>query len=87
MFLPSWEKLLGLDCELFWPSRSLSEETFLRMGGRRATLGELGPDGESGVSSTGVQRHKTNCSTTCIPTHMYIQTHMYMFLQTWNPVL
>lgn len=47
----SWEKLLGLDCELFWPSRSLSEETFLRMGGRRATLGELGPDGESGVSS------------------------------------
>lgn len=57
------------------------------MGGRRATLGELGPDGESGVSSTGVQRHKTNWSTICIPTHMYIHTHMYMFLHTWNPVL
>lgn len=76
MFLPSWEKVLGLGWGLLWPSRSLSEGTFLRMGGRRATLGELGPDGESG-SSTEVQRNKTNCSTNCVPKHIS-QINLYI---------
>lgn len=64
--LPSREKVLGLGCGLPWPSLSLSAGTFFKTGGRRATLGEPGLDGESGTSSvetkdthqTGFLKHK-----------------------------
>lgn len=54
--LPSWEN--DLIVGLLWPSFSLSEGTFFSTGGSRATLGELGPEGDSGASSVEYHEQK-----------------------------
>lgn len=54
--LPSWEN--DLTEGLLWPSFSLSEGTFFSTGGRRATFGELGPEGDSGASSVEYHEQK-----------------------------